>query len=107
MGGDLERNRFLISSCPKPPSLQSFHKATYGVSRATKDADLVVIAKRSVIVTKLRWALIAGRGKDRDDVRDVIAVQGDVLDWSYIKGWARQHGTEPLLEEIQSQIPPP
>lgn len=60
-----------------------------------------------VIVTKLRWALIAGRGKDRDDVRDVIAVQGEFLDWSYIKGWACQHGTEALLEEIQSKIPPP
>ena len=36
-----------------------------------------------VIVTKLRWALIGGRGKDRDDVRDVIAVQGDLLDFSY------------------------
>lgn len=60
-----------------------------------------------VIVTKLRWALVGGRGKDRDDVRDVIAVQGEFLDWSYIKEWARQHGTEVLLEEIQSKIPPP
>ena len=31
-----------------------------------------------VVITKLRWA----RGKDKDDARDVIAVQKGKLDWS-------------------------
>lgn len=59
-----------------------------------------------VIVTKLRWSLRLGRGKDRDDARDVIAVQGDRLDWDYIHSWCAQHGTRALLEEIRRSIPP-
>ena len=34
-----------------------------------------------VIITKLRWSLLGRRSKDRDDARDVIAVQGDRIDW--------------------------
>ena len=38
-----------------------------------------------VIITKLRWA----RGKDKDDARDVMAVQRDKLDWPYIEDLRR------------------
>jgi hypothetical protein len=53
-----------------------------------------------VIVTKLRWA----RGKDKDDARDVMAVQQDKLDWPYMEEWCRCHGTLPLLAEIRRSI---
>lgn len=59
-----------------------------------------------VIITKLRWALHAQRGKDRDDVRDVIVVQGDALDLDYIRRWCDQHGTRELFEQIRAEIPP-
>lgn len=55
-----------------------------------------------VIVTKLRWA----RSKDKDDVRDVIAVQGDAIDWDYVHSWTDPHGTRGLLDEIRASIPP-
>jgi hypothetical protein len=50
-----------------------------------------------VIVTKLRWA----RGKDKEDVRDVMAVQGPALDWGYIRDWCGRHGTISLMAEIR------
>jgi hypothetical protein len=53
-----------------------------------------------VIVTKLRWA----RGKDKDDARDVMAVQRDKLDWGYIEEWCRRHGTLALMEEIRHTL---
>jgi hypothetical protein len=53
-----------------------------------------------VIVTKLRWAL----GKDKDDARDVMAVQREKLDWPYIEHWCRTHGTTTLLHEIRRSI---
>ena len=59
-----------------------------------------------VIITKLRWSLLANRSKDRDDARDVIAVQGDRIDWEYIYPWCDQHGTRDLLDEIRRSIPP-
>jgi len=49
----------------------------------------------------LRWR----RTKDREDVRGVIGVQGDRLDWPYIKGWCERHGTRTLLEEIRRTVP--
>lgn len=54
-----------------------------------------------VIVWKLRWP----RSKDRDDVRGVIGVQGDKLDWPYIEGWCERHGTRTLLEQIRRTVP--
>jgi len=54
-----------------------------------------------VIIWKLRWA----RSKDRDDVRAVMGVQQDKLDWPYIEGWCERHGTRALLEEIRRTVP--
>src|SRR5262249_50667809 len=39
--------------------------------------EVVIPTAEDVIITKLRWAVLGRRTKDRDDVRDVIAVQGD------------------------------
>jgi hypothetical protein len=57
-----------------------------------------------VIITKLRWAIQSQRSKDRDDARDVLAVQGDVLDWDYIHSWCDRHRTRSLLDEIRRSI---
>ena len=54
-----------------------------------------------VIIMKVRWA----RSRDRDDVRGVIGVQGDNLDWPYIQKWCGQHGTLALLDEIRRSVP--
>jgi hypothetical protein len=54
-----------------------------------------------VIIWKLRW----GRAKDREDVRGVIGVQGDLLDWPYIESWCARHGTGALLQQIRASVP--
>lgn len=69
--------------------------------------EIMVPTAEDVIVMKLRWFQIAKRGKDRDDVCNIIAVQGDeALDWDYIHHWCAQHGTRALLDEIRASIPP-
>lgn len=70
------------------------------------DREVCMPTAEDVIITKLRWALNARRTKDREDVRDVIAVQGPNIDWPYVYGWCDQHGTRALLDEIRSSIPP-
>lgn len=62
-------------------------------------------APEDVIVTKLRWSKQGKRTKDVDDVRNVIAVQGDALDWDYIHRWCDEHGTRQLLQQIRDSIP--
>ena len=54
-----------------------------------------------VIIMKVRWA----RGRDQDDVRAVIGVQGEKLDWPYIESWCERHGTRALLEKIRRTVP--
>ncbi len=56
-----------------------------------------------VVVQKLRW----GRGKDLDDARDILAVQGpETLDMDYIRLWCGEHGTLPRLHQALADIPP-
>jgi len=59
-----------------------------------------------VIITKLRWAVQGRRLKDHNDVRDVIAVQGEGIDWDYVHAWCDRHGTREVLDEIRRSIPP-
>jgi len=56
-----------------------------------------------VIVTKLRWA----RGKDLEDVKDVIAVRAARLDWEYIESWCKTHGSFNRLENLRVTDSPP
>lgn len=58
-----------------------------------------------VIITKLRWSRLGKRNKDVDDVRNVLAVQGDTLDWPYIERWCDQHGTRDLLDQLRADLP--
>lgn len=65
-----------------------------------------VATAEDMIVTKLRWADAAGRSKDVEDIRNIIAVRGSELDWAYVERWAAAHGTTSLLDQIRRRIPP-
>jgi len=71
------------------------------VEVALFDRRLWLPTAEDVIIWKLRWA----RSRDKDDVRGVIGVQGDKLDWPYIEGWCEKHGTRGLLEAIRHTVP--
>jgi len=64
-----------------------------------------VASPEDVVVTKLRWSQLGKRNKDFDDVRNVLAVQGDSLDWPYIENWCDQHGTRGLLDQLRADLP--
>jgi len=65
-----------------------------------------IASAEDVIITKLRWSKDGKRTKDVDDVRNVLSVQGDALDWEYIHRWCDTHGTRALLEEVHKSLPP-
>ena len=91
---------FLLSDDPHDRSRFARRYARTLVGR-----NVFVPTPEDVIVSKLRWYLKAKRGKDRDDARDVLAVQQNNLDWEYIRRWCAEHGTVDLLEELLRQIP--
>jgi hypothetical protein len=59
-----------------------------------------VLTAEDVIITKLRWYLLAKRPKDGQDAKGVIAGQLGRLDLPYIRFWADQHGTRSLFEQL-------
>jgi len=69
------------------------------------DRVACVASAEDMIVTKLRWAHEAHRPKDREDIRNMLAVRGAELDWVYLRRWSSEHGTLGLLEDIRGSIP--
>lgn len=65
-----------------------------------------IASAEDTIVTKLRWTLEAQRPKDREDIRNILAIRGSELDWAYVRRWSAEHGTMTLLDEIRGSIPP-
>ncbi len=77
--------------------------------RVTKELlgrKVLIPTAEDVVITKLRWATRARRRKDLDDVQNVIAAQGEKMDWDYIHKWCGEHGTMELLRELRDSIPP-
>lgn len=79
----------------------------FGRRRASRtwDRDVFYPTAEDVIITKVRWSHYLHRSKDADDVRNVIATQGQRLDWEYIRHWCDKHGTRDLLDELRASIP--
>lgn len=65
-----------------------------------------VASAEDMIVTKLRWVQEAHRSKDREDIRNILAVRAADLDWIYLRRWTLAHHTDTLLDEIRASLPP-
>jgi hypothetical protein len=63
-----------------------------------------VATPEDVVIAKLRWSDRGRRPKDRQDARDVIALQTNRLNWPYVRHWCQEHGTLDLLEQIQAEL---
>jgi hypothetical protein len=63
--------------------------------------NVFVPTVEDVIITKLRWACAGRRAKDIDDVENVIAIQGDRIDWDYVTSWCDRHGTRQILDDVR------
>jgi hypothetical protein len=62
-----------------------------------------IATAEDMIVTKLRWCRHAGREKDVADARNLISVQGALLDWPYIEKWCERHGTREILDRLRRE----
>ena len=94
--------RFKLSS--DPHDQERFRRRVH-ISIPHLGCTACVPTAEDVVITKLRWSLHANRNKDRDDVRDVVTVRGNVLDWDYIHQWCDQHGTRQALDNIRASLP--
>jgi hypothetical protein len=65
--------------------------------------ETYVASPEDVIITKMRWSRAGNRRKDIDDVRNVIRVQRDSLDWTYVERWCDAHGTRSILDQTRAE----
>lgn len=105
------RHRIEASGTPFTVELFELSDDAHDVSRFSRrrrvelfGRQVFVATAEDVVITKLRWAMRPGREKDVDDVRSVIAIQWDALDWTYVEQWCSQHGTCALLETIRKSV---
>lgn len=57
-----------------------------------------------VVITKLRWSLGRRSSQDFEDVRNVIAVSGDQIDWDEVLRWCARHGTLDALAQVRASL---
>ena len=64
-----------------------------------------IASPEDTILAKLEWYRQGGEVSDRQwrDVRNVIDVQADRLDWAYLRQWAAQLNLSDLLERVRNE----
>ena len=67
--------------------------------------DLAVVSAEDIILLKLRWFRQTDCTSERqwNDVLGVLGVQGELLDFEYLTGFARKLGLEELLERARAE----
>lgn len=69
------------------------------------EMDAYVASPEDMILAKLEWYRLGGEVSDQqwNDVRNIIDVQADRLDWAYLREWAVKLQLSDLLERIERQ----
>ena len=67
------------------------------------DTQLVVATPEDIVLQKLIWYRKGGEVSDRQlrDVSGILKVQGDRLDWDYLKHWAESLNLSELLQRAK------
>ncbi len=69
------------------------------------DTQLVVATPEDIVLQKLIWYQKGGEVSDRQwrDVAGILKVQGDRLDWEYLKRWAKSLNLSKLLQRAKEE----
>jgi hypothetical protein len=93
----------LIVRKDRPFSIEEFRRRR----QATIAGRTVSIASaEDVILSKLEWDRITSSERQVRDALEVLRVQGDRIDRSYLQYWARELGVENKLDELLRQVFP-
>ncbi len=77
--------------------------------KVSPEAEADFAAPEDIILAKLEWFQIGNYASTRQwpDVRAMLLVQADVLDWDYLRRWADVLGVRALLDRMVAGEPPP
>ena len=69
--------------------------------------DIVMATAEDTILSKLEWAARGGSERQLEDVKGIVAVQGDRLDRAYIRRWAATLGVADVWSRVGGDPPAP
>jgi len=107
------KTRYVIHVADLPFRIEFFHLTDdpFDQERFARRRQWPLLGRRvfvptpeDVILVKLRWSAALDRPKDAEDIKGVLAVQGDHLDWDYIHRWCGVHGTRVRLDQLRAAI---
>lgn len=65
--------------------------------------QVFVASVEDTVLSKLEWAALGGSERQLEDVGNVIAVSGHLMDWDYVAHWADELGVSELLARVRSE----
>jgi len=65
------------------------------------DQVVSVVSREDLVLSKLVWSKNSGSALQYGDVRQIIKMSGDALDWDYLNTWACTLGIDALLEKVK------
>lgn len=70
------------------------------------DYEAQFVSPEDIVITKLRWYLLANRISDRqwNDIVHVLETQGHAFDYSYAEKWSAHFGVLDDLQKAKAQI---
>lgn len=91
-----------------PFTASQFERRTEQAIGDQKPLKLSVASPEDTILSKLDWYRLGGEISDRqwNDILGVLKVQGDRLDFDYLRQWAGELGVADLLEKVRGEAGP-
>jgi hypothetical protein len=70
--------------------------------------EVFVATPEDVVLAKLEWFDRGGRTSERQwgDILGILRVQGDAIDFAYLRRWADELGLRALLDRAQGELGP-
>ena len=67
--------------------------------------DICVVSPEDIVLLKLRWFRETGGTSERQwsDILGVLGVQGEALEFAYLKEWAQKLGLEDLFQRAMAE----
>ena len=84
------------------PHHQELFRRRCAVPLPALEQTVWIPTPEDLVIQKLRWA----RRKDLDEAQNILAVQGETIDYAHIEAWCARHGTLERLAEVRAGIPP-
>ena len=74
-----------------------------GVTKKIGNQDVRFISPEDLILIKLLWYRESESTRHLEDIRSILTIQGENLDYLYLEQWAKRQGVGEVLEKLRKE----